>query len=80
MHARVLLEFQEEGVEGFEVVGRGIGIEVKDGGEREAEEEVVGRAASEVAWREGREACEIVFGEEKRVEPIDAALVTEVVS
>lgn len=38
-------EFEEEGVEGAEVVERVVGVEVEDGGEREAEEEVVGCAS-----------------------------------
>jgi hypothetical protein len=48
--ALILFEFEEEGVEGFEVVGGRVGIEVEDGGKAEAEEEVVGRTAGLVAW------------------------------
>jgi hypothetical protein len=68
-------EFEEEGVERFEVVGGRVGVEVEDRGEREAEEEVVCCAAGQVARREGGETREVGFGEEERVEPVDAALV-----
>lgn len=76
MDGLVLLEFEEQGVQRFEVVGRRGGVEVEDGGQREAEQEVVGCAAGEVARREGREAREVGFGEEQRVEPVYAAFVS----
>lgn len=77
MYALVLFELDEEGEEGFEVVGRIGGVEVEDGGEGEAEEEVVCCAAGEVAGREGGEAREVRTGEEERVEPVYAALVSD---
>jgi hypothetical protein len=55
----VLFEFHEEGIEGFEVVGGRVCVEVEDGGEGEAEEEVVGCAAGLVAGCEGGEAGEV---------------------
>ena len=70
------LEFEEEGVEGAEVVERVGGVEVEDGGEREAEEEVVGCAARELARVEVGHFGEVGFGEEEGVEPVDAAFVT----
>lgn len=70
-----MLEFQQEGVECFEVVGGRVRVQIEDGWEREAEEEVVGGAAGEVARREAGQAGEVGFGEEEGVEPVDAALV-----
>jgi hypothetical protein len=57
----VLFEFYEECVEGFEVVGGRVGVEVEDRGEREAEEEVVRCTAGLVARGEGGEAHEVGF-------------------
>lgn len=69
------VEFGEEGVEAAEELGRGVGVEVDDGGERDAEEEVVCRAAAELAAVEVGHALEVGLVEEQRVEPVDAALV-----
>ena len=71
----VLLKLDEQGIESLEVVGGRVCVEVEDGGEGEAEEEVVGCAAGLVARGEGGEAGEICFGEEERVEPVDSAFV-----
>ena len=49
VHGLVLFEFDEQGVEGFKVVGGRVCVEVEDGGEREAEEQVVSCAAGLVA-------------------------------
>jgi hypothetical protein len=75
VYGLVLLEFEKESVEGFQVVGWGVGIEVEYGREGEAQKEVVGRTAGKVSGCEGGQACEVVFGEEKRVEPVYAAFV-----
>lgn len=40
----------------------------------------MGRTAGEIPRCEGGKTGEIVLGEEERVEPVDTALVTEVVS
>lgn len=56
MNGLVLLELDKEGVEGFEVVGGRVGVEVEDSGERESEEEVICCAAGEVTGNEGRKA------------------------
>ena len=77
MYRLVLLELYQQGVQGFEVVGGRTRVQVEDGGEREAEEEVVGCAAGLVARGEGGEACEVGFGEEERVEPVYAAFMTK---
>ena len=45
----VLLEFLQQGIQGAQVVGGGVRVEVENGGEAEAEEEVVGCAAGLVA-------------------------------
>jgi hypothetical protein len=71
----VRFEFYEEGVEGAEVVWRRGGVEVEDGGEGEAQEEVVCGAAGEFVRGEVREAGEVGFGEEEGVEPVNAAFV-----
>lgn len=71
----VLFELEQEGIEGLEVVGGRAGVEVEDGGEAEAKQEVVGCAAGLVADGEGGEAGEVGFGEEERVEPVDASFV-----
>jgi hypothetical protein len=55
----VLLKLDEQGVEGFEVVRGRVCVEVEDGGEGEAEEEVVGCAAGLVAGGKGGEAGEV---------------------
>ena len=70
MNTLILFKLEQEGVESFEVVGRRIGVEVENGGEREAEEQVVCCAAGCVAWVEGGETCEVRFGKEERVEPV----------
>jgi hypothetical protein len=80
MHACVLLEFNEKSVERFEIVGGRGGIEIEDGGEREAEEEVVGCATGEVAGCERGKAGEIIFGKEECVEPVYSTFVTGTVS
>jgi hypothetical protein len=71
----VLLKFCEQCVEGFKKVHRGVCVEVDDGREGEAEEEVLCGTAGLVARGKGREAVKVVFGEEERVEPVDAAFV-----
>lgn len=76
MHGLVLLKLNEQGIEGLEVVGGRVCVEVEDGGEGEAEEEVVGSAAGLVARGKGGEAGEVGFGEEERVEPVYSAFVT----
>lgn len=76
MHRLVLLKLEEKCVQGFEIVGGRVRIEVEYSGEREAEEEVVGGTAGEITRRKGRESGQILFGEEERVEPVDAPLVT----
>jgi hypothetical protein len=48
-------------------------VEVGDGGEGEAEEEVVGGLAGELAGVEGGHAVEVGAVEEVGVEPVDAA-------
>ena len=75
MHGLVLFEFEKEGVEGFEVVGRRGCMQVEDGRKREAEEKVVGGATGEVAWSEGRETGEVLFRKKEGVEPIDTSFV-----
>ena len=73
----VLFELCEERVEGFEKVGGRVCVEIDDGREGEAEEEVLCGTAGLVARGKGREAVEVGFGEEERVEPVDAAFVAE---
>jgi hypothetical protein len=77
MYALVLFEFEKKGVERFEVIAGGIGIEVEDSGEAEAQEKVVCCAAGLSAGCGGGKAREVGFGEEERVEPVYAALVAE---
>ena len=69
-------EFEEEGVEGAEVVDWVGGVEVEDCGEGEAEEEIVGRASGEFSRVEVRHLVEVCLGEEEGVEPVDSAFVT----
>jgi hypothetical protein len=69
-------ELEQEGVERFEVVSGRVGMEVEDCGEGEAEEEVVCCAAVQVTRGKGGEAGEVVLGEEERVEPVYAALMS----
>jgi hypothetical protein len=76
VYALVLFEFEEQRIEGAEVVGSRVGVEVENGGETEAEEEVVGCAAGLVAGRRRGEAREVGLGEEECVEPVDAAFVS----
>lgn len=76
MNALVLLEFEKERIEGAQVVRRRVGVEVKNGGQTEAEEEIVCSAAGLVAGTRGGEAREIGLGEEERVEPVNAAFVS----
>ena len=73
MQCLVLLELDEQCIEGFEVLGGGLGVEIEDGGEGEAEEEVVCCAAGEFGGLEVAELEEVGFGEEEGVEPVDAA-------
>ncbi len=69
------VEFDEEGVQGAEVVERVRRVEVEDGGQGEAQEEVVGRASGEFAGVEVGHFGEVGLGEEEGVEPVDAAFV-----
>lgn len=64
MYGLVLLKLGEESIEGFEVVGGGVAVEVEYGGQGEAEQEVVGGTASLVALRKGGETGEVGLGEE----------------
>lgn len=80
MHGLVCLELEQQGVEGAQVVGGGVGVEVEDGGQAEAEQQVLCCAARLGAWGEGGQAREVGFGEEERVEPVDAAFVAGLVS
>lgn len=69
------VELGEEGVEAAEELeGRG-GVEVVDGGDGEAEEQVVGGLAGELAGVEAGHAGEVGLIEEVCVEPVDAAFV-----
>jgi hypothetical protein len=77
MYALVLFKLEQERIEGSEVVAGRVRVEVEDGGETEAQEEIVGCAACLVAGCGGGEAREVGFGEEQCVEPVDAALVSE---
>jgi len=70
------VEFEEQGVQGAEVVERVRRVEVEDGGEGEAEEEVVGGPSRELSRVEVGQFAEVGFGEEEGVEPVDAAFVT----
>jgi hypothetical protein len=53
-------------------------VEVEDGGEGVAEQEVVGGSSGEPVGSEVGEAGKICFGEMERVEPVNAAFVSEV--
>jgi hypothetical protein len=75
MNGLVLLEFREQRVEGFKKIHGRVCVEVDDGREGETEEEVLCGTAGLVARGEGREAVKVIFGEEERVEPVDAAFV-----
>jgi len=75
VYTLVLFEFHKQGKQGSEVVGGVGGIEVEDGGEGEAQEEVVCCAAGKVAGCEGGKAREVWAGEEERIKPVDAAFV-----
>ena len=71
---------RQAGVQGAQVVGGRVGVHVEDGRQTEAQEEVLGRAFGLGTWSEGGQTGEVVLGEEQRVEPVYAALVTELVS
>lgn len=71
----IRLEFNEEGVEGTKVVGGAVRIEVKDGWQREAEEQIVCRALGKVARREIWELVQVGLAEEERVEPVHSPVV-----
>lgn len=66
----------QEEVEGAQELERGVGAEVDDGREGEAEEEVVCSAAGEAAVVKVGHAGEVGLFKEERVEPVDAAFVT----
>jgi hypothetical protein len=74
--ALVLLKLKEEGVESAQVVGGRIGVQVENGRQTEAKEEVVCGAASLITGARRGEAREVRLGEEERVEPVDAAFVS----
>ena len=81
----VLLELDEQCIEGFEVLGGGLGVEIEDGGEGEAEEEVVCCAAGEFGGLEVAELEEVGFGdirvtgalEDRSPSPLDERVVLE---
>ncbi len=76
MEALVGFVFEEEGVERAEVFGCGAGVQVEDGGEREAEVEVVRCALGELARGEGGEGGEGGVREEEGVEVVGVAFVS----
>ena len=80
MHRLVLLEFEEQGVQGAQVVGGRVGVHVKNGRQTEAQEEVLGGAFRLGARGEGGQTGEVVLGEEQRVEPVYATFVAGLVS
>lgn len=70
------VEFGEKGVEAAEEFARCGGVEVVDGGDGEAEEEVVCGFAGEFARFKGGHAGEVGAFKEVCVEPVDAAFVS----
>jgi hypothetical protein len=59
VNALVLFKFEQERIEGSEILGGRIGVEVEDGGETEAKEEVVGCAAGLIAGCGGGQARQV---------------------
>ena len=74
----ILFKFDEQGVECAEVVGGGVGVQVQDGGQAEAEEQVMCCSTRLVAWVEGRQASEVGFGEEECIEPVYSTFMTAI--
>lgn len=69
------VEFGKEGVERAEEFEGCVGVQVDDGGQGEAQEEVVGCASGEAAGVEVGHSREGGLVEEKGVEPVYSALV-----
>lgn len=68
--------FGEEGVQTSQKLDRSGGVEIDDGGEREAEEEMVCCFATELPCVKRGHAVEVLFFEEVGLEPVDTAFMT----
>ena len=80
MRSLVVLEVGEQGIEGAKIVEWALSVQVEDGRQGEAQQEVVGCAAGEAAWVEVGKLSEVDLVEEERIEPVHPAFVAVVVS